>query len=44
MNANWLGLFCSRIVLSAEFFLKLGGTADMFRPKHLLRVIFLSVL
>jgi len=28
----------------ARLILKLGGTADMFRPKHLLRAIFLSVL
>jgi len=35
----------SRMVMSAEVFLKLGGTADMLvRPKHMLRAIFLSVL
>ena len=31
----------SRIVVSAEVFLKLGGTTDMsVRPKHLLRATF----
>ena len=35
----------SRIVVSAELFLNLGGTTDMsVRPKRLLRAFFLSVL
>ena len=35
----------SRMVVSAEVFLNLGGTADMLvRPKRLLGAIFLSVL
>ena len=35
----------SRIVVSAELFLNLGGTTDMLvRPKHLLRVIFFVCL
>lgn len=35
----------SRIVMSAEIFLNLGGTTDMsVRPKHMLRATFLSVL
>lgn len=39
-NESELDSFCSRIVQSAELILKLGGTADMFRPKRLLRAIF----